>query len=53
MKFLGTSMIVVGVLLSLTFVFIIPGLAFIGIGALLRIAAAMGAKNNAKAAAGE
>jgi hypothetical protein len=39
MKTLGTILIVVGCCLCLTFIFLVPGLACIGVGALLRIAA--------------
>ena len=39
MRMLGNAFIVVGVLLCLTFVLLIPGLAFVAVGALLRISA--------------
>jgi hypothetical protein len=39
MKTLGTIFIVVGCCLCITFIFLMPGLVCIGVGALLRIAA--------------
>ncbi len=50
MKVLGLIFIVLGVLACLTFVFLIPGLLMVAVGALLWIAGAVSGKR--KAAAG-